>query len=99
MTFRFNFPDLKVVYVAGVKFKEWKAKDGECDKCSEGGGGPFVIEGKCEADSSYSCKGVKNTKETDECVKYCDSSAGRMDKYLIQNFAGFSNSVLSVCLV
>ena len=64
------------LFSAEVKFTDWKAKDGECSKCSEGGGGPIVIEGKCEAETgSYSCKGLKNTKESKECVKYCDSNA------------------------
>jgi len=62
-------------FSAEVKFMDWKAKDGECSKCSEGGGGPIVIEGKCEAETGYSCKGLKNTKESKECVKYCDSNA------------------------
>ena len=66
-------------YFAEVKFTDWKAKDGECSKCSEGGGGPIVIEGKCEAETGYSCTGLKNTKESKECVKYCDSSAGKMN--------------------
>jgi len=58
-----------------VKFTDWKAKDDECSKWSEGGGPPIVIERKCEAETGYSCKGLKNTKESEECVKYCDSSA------------------------
>jgi len=58
-----------------VKFTDWEAKDSECSKCSEGGGGPIVIEGKCEAETGYSCKGLKNKKESTDCVKYCDSSA------------------------
>jgi len=59
----------------GVEFTDWKAKDGECSKCSEGGGGPIVIERECKVETGYSCKGLKNTKESKECVKYCDSSA------------------------
>ena len=62
-------------YSVGVAFTDYEAKEGECSKCSEGGGGPIVIEGKCEAGPGYSCKGLKNTKESDECVKYCDSNA------------------------
>ncbi|KAL9975540.1 hypothetical protein ACROYT_G012710 [Oculina patagonica] len=53
----------------GVTFKDWKAKDDECDKC-EGAGGEFVIVGTCE-DDTYSCKGQKNTKMTTDCVKFC----------------------------
>jgi len=59
----------------GVTFKDWKAKDGECDKC-KGAGGEFVIEGTCVAKAS-SCRGLKNTKMTNDCVTYCNSSAGR----------------------
>ena len=66
-------------YSAEVKFTDWEAKDSECSKCSEGGGGPIVIEGKCEAETGYSCKGLKNKKESTDCVKYCDSSAGKMN--------------------
>ncbi|XP_020628760.1 putative uncharacterized protein DDB_G0290521 isoform X2 [Orbicella faveolata] len=58
----------------GVEFKDWKAKDGECDKC-DGAAGEFTIEGTC-VPKDRSCKGVKNTKMTDDCVTYCDSSAG-----------------------
>ena len=66
-----------VIYCAlGVEFKDdWKAKDGECEKC-EGAGGEFTIERTCVA-KTWSCKGIKNTKMTDDCVTYCDSSAGR----------------------
>ena len=64
-------------YFAGIEFSDFKVKDGECDKCSGGGAGPIVIEGKCEANTGHSCEGVKTTKETNDCVKYCDSSAGR----------------------
>ena len=61
----------------GVEFSDFKAKDEECDKCSGGGAGPIVIEGNCKP-ITHSCNGVKPaTKETDDCVTYCDSSAGR----------------------
>ena len=57
----------------------WKAKEGECDKCSDGGGGPIVIEGECrEPEPGQSCDYVKKTKETKECLTYCDSS-GKTD--------------------
>ena len=59
------------ILFAGVKISDWKAKGSECDKCSDGGGGPFVIEGNCEAQSGYNCKGVKTTKESTDCVTYC----------------------------
>ena len=58
-------------------FSDWKAKEGECKKCSEGGGGPIVIEGKCKPKSGHSCKGLKNMKEVDKCVEYCN--AGRVN--------------------
>jgi len=59
----------------GVEFKVWRAKDGECtDKC-EGAGGEFTIERTCVPKES-SCKGIKTTEMTKDCVKYCDSSAG-----------------------
>ena len=41
--------------VTGVEFKDWKAKEGECEKCS-GAGGEITIEGKCVPDK-YSCDG------------------------------------------
>lgn len=60
----------------GVKFFDWKAKDGECKKCSQGGGGPFEIEaGKCKPEAGYSCAGLRTTEKSSDCVKYCDSSA------------------------
>lgn len=59
----------------GVKLTNWKAKDGECAKCSQGGGGPFVIEAdKCEPKAGYSCNGVKKMEKSSDCVKYCDSN-------------------------
>jgi len=56
----------------GVEFKDWKAKDGECDKC-DGGAEEFTIKGTCVA-KDRSCKGVKNTKMTKDCVTYCAGS-------------------------
>ena len=75
-------------YFVGVEFSDWKAKDGECKKCSEGGGGPIEIKGECDPEPGYSCKGLKNTKKVKECVKYCDAegkskapdNAGRVNK-------------------
>ena len=65
------------MFFPGVVFKNWKAKDGECDKC-EGAAGEFVIEGTCEVKTS-SCKGLRNTKMTKDCVTHCPSSAGRIE--------------------
>lgn len=57
--------------------------EGECHKCSKGGGGPFQIKGKCTR-KVYSCKGVKGTKETKDCVKYCtESGAGRLNPSVV----------------
>lgn len=70
-------PSQTTNYFAGVELSDFKAKDGQCDKCSEGGGGPIVIERECKANPGYSCKGVKTTKQTNDCVKYCCPSAGR----------------------
>ena len=70
----------------GVKFSEWGAKDGECKKCSDGGGGPIVIERKCDPEPNHSCKGLKNTKKVNECVKYCN--AGRVNLAKLINSCG-----------
>ncbi|XP_078365532.1 uncharacterized protein LOC144649810 [Oculina patagonica] len=61
----------------GVSFKDWKAKEGECAKCEEGGGGPIVIIRTCQVDTEgYSCKGLKTpTKESKDCVEYCPSNS------------------------
>ena len=61
-------------YVADVGFEDWKAKEGECTKCNEGGGGEIVIEGTCTP--MENCNGLKNTKMSKDCVEYC--SAGKM---------------------
>ena len=59
----------------------WKAADGECDKCSGGGGGPIKIQGKCEPKKEhYSCKGVEVEMETKDCSKYC-SGVGRLNPW------------------
>lgn len=76
--------------VLGVKFTDWKAKGEECKKCSDGGGGPFVIEGKCNTDG-YSCNGVKTTKETVECETYCHSGA--------VDISGISTLILAVAVL
>nr|XP_058945674.1 uncharacterized protein LOC131773746 [Pocillopora verrucosa] len=70
------FRDLKVMSEGaefkpkGVDLKDWKAKEGECEKCS-GGGGEITIEGKCVPDDGYSCDGLKVEKMTKDCVEYC----------------------------
>jgi len=67
---------LGVRCVSGVELKDWKAKDDECDKC-DGAAGEFTIEGTCVS-KAWSCRGVKKTMMTKDCVKYCgDSSAGK----------------------
>lgn len=71
------FVELELYCSVGVIFKDWEAKDGECDKC-EGAGGEFVIDGTC-VPKTWNCRGLKNTKMTDDCVTYCDSSAGRAE--------------------
>ena len=55
--------------VTGVVLKDWKAKEGECEKCS-GGGGEITIERTCVPDK-YSCDGLKVEKMTKDCVEYC----------------------------
>ena len=70
-------------YSAGVTCTEWKAKDGECDKCSEGAGGPFSIERECKLANEKGCGYVKPEVETSEdCVKYC--SSGRVNLMLVE---------------
>ena len=66
-----------VSYSAGVTFGDWKAKDGECNKCSSGGAGPITLERKCKPKKAeHSCDGLNTTMEAQDCLKYCDSSAG-----------------------
>lgn len=81
--------DLKVVKGSaefdpeGVKFKDWKAKDGECDTCS-GAGGEITIKGICVPEQ-YSCNGLKKEKMTKDCVKYC-GSVGTTVSFLVLVF-------------
>ena len=56
--------------VTGVKFMEWKAKEGECEKCSEAGG-EITTERTCVPDNEYSCNGWKVEQMTKDCVEYC----------------------------
>ena len=68
-----------VSYSAEVTFKDWKAKDGECSKCSSGGAGPITLERECKPKKAeYSCDGVRTTVESQDCLKYCDSKAGKL---------------------
>lgn len=61
-----------------MEITDWKVVDGECDKCSDGGGGPFKIEGNCKPKTEeFSCDGVKESVETKDCSKYC-SGVGRL---------------------
>ena len=58
-------------------FGDWKAKDGECSKCSSGGAGPITLERECKPKHpAYSCDGFNTMMEAQDCLKYCDSSAG-----------------------
>ena len=55
-----------------VTFGGWKAKDGECSKCSGPFGVLIAIEIECKPrKAEYSCNGVKTTRENDDCVKFC----------------------------
>ena len=68
-----------MMYFTGVSYKNYKAKEGECDKC-DGAGGPFDIVAECVPDSKeFSCNGLEKTKtmETEDCTTYC-SSTGKM---------------------
>ena len=74
-----------MIHFAGVSWKDWKAKEGECEDKCEGAAGPFLIVRECE-DGTCSCKGLKKSKKTDECTKYCPSggsSTGRMKQFYI----------------
>lgn len=68
----------------GVEFKDWKAKDGECDKCS-GAGGQITIERTCVPEQQYSCNGLKNEKTTKDCVTYC-GAVGTTVSFLVLAF-------------
>ncbi|KAL9975546.1 hypothetical protein ACROYT_G012718 [Oculina patagonica] len=76
---RAGFPVIKgsaEFEAVGVSFKDWKAKEGECKKCEEGGGGPIIIVRTCQVETEgLSCKGLKTTKKSDDCVEYCPSSS------------------------
>ena len=56
--------------VTGVDLTDWKAKEGECEKCS-GAGGEITIERTCVPDDGYSCNGWKVEKMAKDCVEYC----------------------------
>ena len=73
-----------MMHFIGVSFKDWKVKEGECEKkCEAGAGGPFSIVKKCEPDAKFSCDGLKEpTEETEDCATYC-SSTGRMKEFYI----------------
>ena len=34
-------------------------------------------------EANYSCNGLKNTDESKDCLKYCDSSAGKIRAFMI----------------
>ena len=72
-----------MIHFAGVLWKDWKAKDGECEEKCEGAAGPFFIVRECE-DARCSCKGHKTTKETKECTTYCPSTGRMKQFYIIQ---------------
>ncbi|CAH3046401.1 unnamed protein product, partial [Porites lobata] len=63
---------------SGVTFENWTAKD-ECKVCSEGGAGHFIIQGECVQGEQCSCNGVKTTKESNDCVKYCSAEVIESD--------------------
>ena len=54
--------------------------DGECKKCTDGGGGPYKIKRKCDAEE-HSCNGVEDTKEEKDCSKHC--SGGRLSPWFV----------------
>ena len=70
-----------MIHFAGVSWKDWKAKEGECKKKCEGAAGEFLIVRECQ-DARCSCKGLKKSKETKDCPTYC-SSTGRMKHFYI----------------
>ena len=60
-----------------VTFGDFKAKDGECSKCSGPFGVLITIELECKPrKAEYSCNGVKTSWENDDCVKYCGRRFG-----------------------
>ena len=72
-----------MMHFTGVSFKDWKAKEGECEDKCERAAGPFSIVRECEPDAGFSCDGLKEpTEETEDCAKYC-SSTGRMKQFYI----------------
>lgn len=58
-----------------------EAVEGECKKCSDGGGGPFYIKGKCNPKEN-SCNGVEGKMESKDCSKYC-SGVGRSSPWFV----------------
>ena len=61
----------------GLPLKIGKLKEGECEKC-DGAAGPIDIVGTCVVKTQgLSCKGLKTTKKSKDCVEYCSSSSGR----------------------
>ena len=60
-----------------VTFGGLKAKDGECSKCSGLFGVLITLEIDCKPKKAeYSCNGLKNSWENDDCVKYCGRRFG-----------------------
>ena len=71
-----------MIHFAGVSLTDWEAKEGECEKKCGGAAGPFLIVRECQDGRWCSCKGLKKSKETEDCTKYC-SSTGRMKHFYI----------------
>ncbi|XP_015755161.1 PREDICTED: uncharacterized protein LOC107334706 isoform X2 [Acropora digitifera] len=69
------------INIQGVDITDLKAVEGECKKCSDGGGGPFYIKGKCNPKES-SCNGVEGKMKSTDCSKYC-SGVAFMASYLL----------------
>ena len=69
---RLNRVKVGLFYLAGRNCTDWKAKDGACDACLKGGGGPFAITRECSMETGSTC--VKNVEVASvDCVKYCSS--------------------------
>lgn len=69
------------INILGVEITDVEVVD-KCKKCSDGGGGPFDIKGKCQP-KKHSCNGVEGKMKSTDCSKHCSGVASFMASYLL----------------
>ena len=59
VTFYVGIERMFMICFAEASFKNWKAKEGECEEKCEGSTRPYVIIAECKLDTAFSCDGLK----------------------------------------